>query len=157
MLNLSQHAEPAITKLMDIDDEDTLFEQLGIRAKAIQNNPELSGSFEPTAAYEASTMGVLDDVRNYGKRLFRRWSVEGYNLICGDDPEDEEDRKELANAFGLGNNKIASVMAAMLVAQLGLAPAIAAVIATILIKRFLLKPAYEQFCDVWKANLPKPE
>ncbi|HYO91630.1 MAG TPA: hypothetical protein VEQ40_08340, partial [Pyrinomonadaceae bacterium] len=132
-----------------------LYEQLGIRAKAIQQNLDLSSSFEPSAVHNISTMGILDDVRDYGKRLFRRWSAEGYKLICGDDPEDEEDRKELVEAFGLDNNKVASMMAGMLVAQLGLAPAIAAVIAAILIKRFLLNPAYEQFCALWKDYLPQ--
>ena len=158
MENLVQQAEPAVAKwLQDDVDEETLYEELGIRAKAIQENPGLSSSFDPAATYDQSTMGILDDVRNYGKRLFRRWSAEGYKLICGDDPEDEEDRKELADAFGLGGNKAASVMAAMLVAQLGLAPAIATVIAAILIKRFVLNPVYEQFCATWKVHLPQPE
>jgi hypothetical protein len=156
MSSLVDQAEPIVNNLLNVD-EDTLFEQLGIRAKAIQKNPELSSSFEPMVRYDQAGMGGLDDVRSYGKRLFRRCSAEGYQLFCGDDPEDEEDRKDLAEAFGVSERKVAAFVAAALVAQLGLAPAIAAIIAALLIKRFLIKPGYKLSCQAWKAYLPHSE
>ena len=156
MTNLANQAEPAMESLLNAD-EDTLFEQLGIRATAIQQNLNLGSSFSPEVSYDEAAMGVLDDVRDYGKRIFRRCSVEGYKLFCGDDPEDEEDRKQLADATGISQGQIAALVAGMLVAQLGLAPAIAAIVAAILIKRFLIKPGYQLACDKWKAQLPWSE
>lgn len=156
MSNLAEQAEPALDDLLNTE-EDALFEQLGIRAKAIQNNTNLSSSFSPKVTFDEAAMGALDDVRNYGKRVFRRCSSEGYKLFCGDDPEDEEDRKELADAFGISEGKVASVVAALLVAQLGLAPAIAAIVAALIIKRFLIRPGYKLSCQTWKAHLPTSE
>lgn len=156
MSTLTEQAEPAVEKWLNAD-EDTLFEQLGIRAKAIQVNPSASGSFSPGVTFDEAEMGFLDDVRNYGKRVFRRCSAEGYKLFCGDDPEDEEDRKQLADAFGISEARVAAVVAGILVAQLGLAPAIAAIVGAILIKRFLIKPGYKLSCEQWKAHLPKSE
>jgi hypothetical protein len=153
MTNLTNQAEPAMDSLLNAD-EDTLFEQLGIRAKAIQQDLNLSSSFSPTVSYDEAEMGVLDDVRDYGKRIFRRCSVEAYKLFCGDDPEDEEDRKQLAEAIGVSKGQVAALVAGMLVAQLGLAPAIAAIVAAILIRRFLIKPGAQLACDKWKAQLP---
>jgi hypothetical protein len=156
MPTLTEQAEPAVKKWLDAD-EDTLFEQLGIRAKAIQVNPSVSSSFSPEVTYDQAAMGFLDDVRDYGKRVFRRCSAEGYKLFCGSDPEDEEDRKQLADAFGISETKVAAVVAGILVAQLGLAPAIAAIVGAILIKRFLIKPGYQLSCEKWRAYLPKSE
>jgi hypothetical protein len=156
MTNLANQAEPAMESLLAAD-EDTLFEQLGIRATAIQENPNLSSSFSPQVIYDEAAMGVLDDVRDYGRRIFRRCSAEGYKLFCGDDPEDEEDRKQLAEVTGISQGQFSALLASMLVGQLGLAPAIAAIIAAILIKRFLIKPGYQLACEKWKAQLPSSE
>ena len=43
--------------------EDQLYEQLGIRAKAIAEDPAIAGSFEPDVTYDGAAMGPLDDVR----------------------------------------------------------------------------------------------
>jgi hypothetical protein len=42
----------------------------------------------------------------------------------------------------------------MLVGHLAIAPAIATVIAVILVKRFLT-PAYSVFCEMWNEHLPQ--
>lgn len=153
MLDLAQKAEPAVAELLGASEE-SLFQQLGIRAMALKQNPELSGNFASSADYLERDMGTLDDIRDYGKRFFRRWNVEAFKLVCGTDPEDAEDRKKLADAFGLGEGRLASLIAAMLVAQLGLAPAVAAVIAVIVLKRFLFNPGYQVSCEYWKNHLP---
>jgi hypothetical protein len=133
--------------------EDQLYVQLGICAKAIAANPAVAGSFEPTVTYDGAAMGPLDDVREFGRRLFRRWNREAWNLACSGD--DKADRKKLLDAFGGGQAAVAATLSGLLVAHLGLAPALAAIIAALALKYFF-RPAYEEFCTLWHEKLPKP-
>jgi hypothetical protein len=151
MSDLAQQTEPIVAELLKAD-EDQLYSQLGIRAKALAVDPSVSGSFDPDVAYDEAEMGILDDVRDFGKRLFRRWNRELNNLICGSDPDSREERAQLAKALGISEATAAAYISVLLVTSFGLAPALAAVAAAIIIKRFF-RPALEEFCSVWQARL----
>lgn len=155
MSDLTKQAEPAVKKLLQAD-EDQLYEQLGIRAKAMAEDPSKGSSFEPDVIYAQAKMGAKEDVLEFGQRLFRRWNVEAHKLMCGSDPDDQKDREALANAFGVSDVAVAAALSALLVTQLGVAPAIAAVVAAIALKRFF-RPAYEEFCEVWAKSLSQDE
>jgi biopolymer transport protein ExbB/TolQ len=49
---------------------------------------------------------------------------------------------------------VAAYLATALVATFGLAPAIAAAIAAIVVRRFF-KPAYQEFCKAWSERIAK--
>lgn len=155
MSNLTKQAESAVEKLLKAD-ENQLYEQLGIRAKAVAQDPTKGSSFEPQVIYSEARMGFKEDVREFGQRLFRRWNVEAHKLICGSDPGDQTDRKDLVDAFGVSDVAVAAALSALLVTHLGLVPALAAVVASLTIKRFF-RPAHEEFCQVWKKNLTESE
>jgi hypothetical protein len=144
-------SEQSMNRLLQATEEQ-LYEQLGIRARAIAANPAVAGSFEPDVTYDGATMGALDDVREYGRRLFRRWNREAYKLACS--PDDSTDRKKLLDAFGGGEATVAAVLSGLLVAHLGLAPALAGILAALVLKHFF-RPAYEEFCGLWLEKLPK--
>jgi hypothetical protein len=144
-------SEQSMNRLLQATEEQ-LYEQLGIRARAIAANPAVAGSFEPDVTYDGATMGALDDVREYGRRLFRRWNREAYKLACSAD--DSTDRKKLLDAFGGGEATVAAVLSGLLVAHLGLAPALAGILAALVLKHFF-RPAYEEFCGLWLEKLPK--
>jgi hypothetical protein len=154
MSKAATQAQAAAEKLLKAD-ESQLYEILGMRAKAIAADPATAGSFDPTVAYDESLMGIRQDVIEFGQRLFRRWSVEAYGIICGEGADDQSDRKELAEAFGLGDAVVAGAITTALVSGLGLAPAVAAVIAALLVKRFF-RPGCQEFCAAWKKHLPSP-
>jgi hypothetical protein len=155
MSDLTRQAEPIVEKLLKAE-ESQLYEQLGIRAKVLAIDPTRGSSFEPDVTYEQAVMGPKEDVYEFGQRLFRRWNLEVYKLICGNDPEDQKDRDSLMNAFGINEVAVAAALSVLLVTQLGIAPALAVVLAALITKRFF-RPGYEEFCQVWNKKLPKDQ
>jgi hypothetical protein len=152
-MNSNSPPEQALGRLLQAT-EDQLYEQLGIRAKAIATNPAIAGSFEPNVIYDGTAMGPLDDVREYGRRLFKRWNREAYKLVCGAENDDAADRKKLLEAFGGGQVAAAAALTGLFIAYLGLSPAIAGILAVLLLKHFF-RPAYEEFCGLWLEKLPE--
>jgi hypothetical protein len=152
MTTLLAAAEPAVDKLLQ-SDEDDLYEELGIRSRAMVRNLEVSASFSPViTAEEAVAMGPLDEAKKLGKKIFSRWNREAYHLVCGTGAEDEKDRSEIRAAFNIGAKAVATSLSGLLVSMFGLAPAIAAVIAALIIKRFF-QGAIDETCAYWKGNL----
>jgi hypothetical protein len=151
MTELSKQAEPAIEKLLKAD-EDQLYEQLGIRAQAMAQDVAKSASFEPEVTYDAAQMGLKEDLKDFGQRLFKRWNAEAFKLVCSTDAQDEQFRGQILNAFSVSDAAVAALLASLLVTNLGMAPAIAAVVATLIIKRFF-RPVYDEFCVTWKKSL----
>ncbi len=92
MTSLREQAEPTVKKLM-MAEESQLYEQLGMRVKSISEEVEKAGSFEPEVIYDGAQMGAKDELREFGRRLFARWQIEAYKLVCGRDEEDQKDRK----------------------------------------------------------------
>jgi hypothetical protein len=152
MLDQTKEAESALEKLLKAD-ENQLYEQLGIRAKAIAKDISKCSTFDLHVTYDQAEMGLMEDVKEFGKRFFHRCNVEAYKIICGSESEDIKDREALLKAFSISDVSVATVLATLLVTNLGLAPAIAAVVAAIMIKRFF-RPSYVEFCQVWKKKLP---
>lgn len=153
MTDITKQAKASIAELMQ-SNEEQLYEELGIRAKELARNPGVAGSFAPQITFDMKAMGPMEEIRKFGRRLFKRWLVEAYKLLCGSDPADEKDRKEVAKALSVDATTVGALVAALLISQLGMAPAIAAVVAAIVAKRFF-NPAYEEFCRMLGENLPK--
>jgi hypothetical protein len=151
MASLSDLAKPSVTSLFQ-SDIDQLYEQLAIRSKGIVRDPAAAASFSPDIDYDAPMMGPLDDLRRFGKLYFGRINRLCHDLVCGDSAKDSEERQKVMSAFMLGKEDVGSAIAALLVAHLGLAPAVAAVVAVLIVKLFF-RPAVESMCQVWTENL----
>ena len=152
MADLEGYAQPAMEKLLQ-SDPDQLYAELGLRRKAIEDDPSRAGSFDVTVPYDAPFAGPLDVLKEFGQNFFRRFSRDVYGLVCGGDEENAAERQKLVDAFGLGKTTFAAALAALLVSSFGWAPAIAAVVAALVAKLFL-RNAYGAMCDVWKTKLP---
>lgn len=152
MSDFTVQSELLIKKLLK-SDETQLYETLGIREKAIELNPEKGNSIDPQVTYNQAQMGAKEDVLELGRNIFDRWALETYKLACGAEDSDLEDRKSLVTASGVSEVAIASAITGLLITQLAVPAALAPVIAAIAVKRFF-RPAYEEFCQVWKKRLP---
>ena len=144
-------AAPAMKKLLK-SDEDQLFEQLGMRMKTMTLNPSSAGTFDMKVKYDGATMGLKEDIQELGRKIFKRWNAETHDLVCGKDAADSEDRGKLLEALGLGPEAVAAFIAGLLITNFALAPALAAVIAAIIIKRYF-SPAFQEFCSAWTNGL----
>ena len=103
---------------------------------------------------ETSARGGLAE---FGKRFFAKFNAEAYDLLCGNPFEDDgETLKKLENALKQGTDKAAGLLAPVLIAQLGLAPAVAAIIATLVVKK-LAKVTGDTICEMWQESLQAGE
>ena len=149
----------AIAAVSNLDEktDDELFAELGGRLRALGFEPGIGGEFSPTITVSAEALGPLDDLRAFGPRFFDRLNREAYNLVCGSDPADSEDREKVKQSLGMGPEMVAATLTTALIAHLGLAPVLAPVYA-LLIVRLIINPAGGAMCDVWKTKLgPEPK
>ena len=83
------------------------------------------------------------------RKLLRRWERELYDLLCGDDPEDKNDRERLSRQAGLGADALVAAVARWLVASpIGVPAALAGVLAALIVRR-LGGAALTSVCDLW--------
>jgi len=152
MADLTDKAVPALERLLQ-SEPDQLFAELGLRQKAIENDPLQAGLFETTATYDAPFAGPLDILKEFGQRFFDRVNKDLYNLICGDEAKNAAERRKLLEALGLGRLAFAGVLTSVLISSFGFAPAIATVLAALVVQLFF-NNAQAAMCEVWKKRLP---
>jgi hypothetical protein len=160
-------ADPSelLQNLADLEEEE-LEAQLG---KSAQNIGEAVARGETKKASTASTAldiavergPVGDALKDAGQRMFDWISPAAYKLLCtplGGEGADET-MKELVKLLDedLGKNvvKAAGMLTPFLTANLGLAPAIAALVSTLIIKR-VSKGVAKFTCDAWQKSLESP-
>jgi hypothetical protein len=142
-----------VEKLLQSHSEQ-LFAELGLRLKAIENDPAQAGSFETTTTFDAPFAGPLDTLREIGQRFFERFSPDAYGLVCGSDDENAGVRKKLLDALNLGETAFAATLVSALIGTFGIAPALASVVAALIVRLFF-RNAVGAMCDVWKKHLPQ--
>jgi len=148
----SQLKETEIQTLLQ-SDENQLLEQLGMRAAVATHSLKKSAELNPKiVAEDVIAMGIKDDLKDLGKRILRRWERSAYDLLCGHDPDDAKVQNEIKNALNIGEVATMGALTAALI-SIGLMPALAPVLAAILVKKFF-NPAYGEFCAYWKEKLP---
>jgi len=151
MTTVEQRAEPGLKKLLGAD-EHTLLEQLGMRARAAQAGVASAADYNPVLTYSMHEMGPLDDLRDVGRRLLKRWMRELHKVACGDADQDKADRESIIKTLGLGDVAVGGAIAAVLVGSFAVAPAVATVIAALIVKR-IVEPAGQEICKFWDEQL----
>jgi len=150
MSTLTDLARPAVNSLLKAD-EAQLYAEIGIRLKAIESDPGKSSSFAPDVAYDATSMGVLDDLRDVGKRYVQKLHTSLHLLVSEGEDGNVEEHQKMTEAYGKGKAEVAAVMAGLMVTKIGLAPAIAAVVASVITKLFFIKLFFGNHKAMYKA------
>lgn len=141
----------ALEKLLYAD-EDTLHEQLGLRIRATASREQGVLEDNPTLIHDTQVMGPLDDLRELGRRVLRRWNRELYRVACGDETAAGEDRERIRDALNVGDVALGAAIASVLIGSFGVAPAVATVVGALVVKR-LGVPAADELCKFWQENL----
>ena len=131
-----------------LEKDDAALEVLiGMRQRAIEQNPALADdpSFEPK--YEAQTMGALDDLKALGRRILMRWNKELYGVVCSSKPGEKKEREQVLGSLGLGEAAVIGAVASALL-SLGVTAALAAALAPLLVRKFIW-PAKDELCGAW--------
>ena len=131
-------------------DED-LFAELGMRAQMIQAYPDRAGDLSISSADFPAAEGLRSGFAELGRRIFARLEREFHALLCGSQTSDTSDRAKLRDAFGLGADAVTAAIVGVLTGGLGIAPAIAAVVAALLVRR-VLQPTYQETCALWSTR-----
>jgi hypothetical protein len=87
-----------------------------------------------------------------GKRIYLRWSQSLHSLVCKDGAENRDIRNQILSALSLKDGGGAALIAGFLVTLFGVSPAIAAVVA-VLIVRLIVQPAGVEICKSWEDAL----
>jgi hypothetical protein len=150
MADVTQDAAPVVAELSQLDD-DLLYQQIALRVRGLEQDYGRAGDLRLEVSYQAELMGPLDDLADFGRRFFERFNRDAYGLVCG--TEDAKEREKIKQAFGLGRQTVGGVIVGLLITHLALAPAVAAVVAALIVRLFL-ENSYEAMCSVWKDRLP---
>ena len=149
-MNIDQ-VRAAAQQLAQSKDDTALELLLGMRDQAITKDPSKKDDPFLAPQYDGNTMGPIDTIRDLGRRIAKRWSRELHGLVCGQAAKDSKERRELLSALNLGEAAVIAAVASALLA-LGLAGAIAAAAAPLIVRRFIW-PAKDELCTAWAESL----
>jgi hypothetical protein len=136
--------------------EEDLYVTLGINQQAVETAQEENDATKLAKAQQYDTvfsaqdtqMGVLDDLKEFGKRWWVALEPKLHELLCNKkNPEHDKLMKALAD----GAKMLAVALAPSLVAP-GVVPAVAVVVATIAAKK-IYESGMEVVCQMWKESL----
>ncbi len=162
--------ESLVESLWELDD-DVLEAQLGSHVQAIED--EVAGRGARRAGADPASLDSIDvgvaaraaidpKFLNAGRRLFNWINPAAYKLLCtplggeGSDETMQELVKLLDQDLEKNVVKAAGMLAPFLTANLGLAPAIAVLVSTLIIKR-VSKEVSKFTCDAWQKTLPSSD
>jgi hypothetical protein len=86
-----------------------------------------------------------------GRDFFARFNKDLYSIVCGESKDAKDIRAKVLNLI-TDEVSVTAYLASCAVVYLGIAPAIATVVA-VLVTKLILKNAKETLCAEWKASL----
>jgi glycosyltransferase A (GT-A) superfamily protein (DUF2064 family) len=153
--------EVLVESLWELD-EDQLQAQIGSRVQAIGDDVAGRGargvdpaSLESIDVNVAARASIDQTFLDAGRQLFDRVNPLTYELMCKPLGDDAETRKILDETINQNYTKAAGMLAPVLVSGVGLAPAVATLLATLIIKK-IAKTGANAICETWEKSLAKP-
>ena len=144
-MTLTQEQQTTLTSVaeqmaMEVSEEQ-LLREIGLRARTFAMYPAAASSIQKSVPEAAALERAWDDLGEFGGWIFRRLHRQLHSVPAGGCRED--DLPSPRNGFNPTDSASASRIVKVLTATLGVAPAIASVVAALAIKR-LLQPAWNE-------------
>jgi hypothetical protein len=124
--------------------DDELLELIGRETHA-----SLAQYEEPLS--DALGFSIQENVKQLGRRVYKRLNKELHSLVCGQSAEDDADRKLIFQAIGKNDLILGAALASALI-SLGAAPLVATPIAVLVVRK-VIRPAGEELCAFWSEQL----
>lgn len=137
---------------LSTEPDETLFEELGLRAQDIFNVGGFQRSLKPSANFQeaAPDMSIGSSLAEFGRRFWRKLEPQLIDLVCD---ADNEDRKKI-----LGGRNAADIAAVLVTGGIMSAvapPAWVVVLAAILAKK-IANSGLDALCEQWKGSSNPP-
>jgi hypothetical protein len=145
---LAVGAAEVTINLQDMKTAD-LYAALGAEISgAAQGSAEIS-RFAVTVDPNQLDRGVFSDI---GERLFKRWNQSLHDFLCKPSDEDKDLRGKVLAALASKDISASCLIIGVLVGTFGVAPAIATLVAALVVQ-LVVKPAADEICKYWDEQL----
>ena len=156
MTDAMQRAMVGVTQLdVDSDDEEGLYRLLGARLKMLERDPSVAGDFAPATIAPAELGITVPDLLEFGRAAFMRIATLGQGLVCGTEANQGFYLQRIFSAAGTDAATVTAAVAALLIGQLAIAPAVAGVVATIIVGK-VAPTSLAALCKVWGEKISPP-
>ncbi len=145
----AKSADDALRALSHRSNED-LYAALAMRVGNTVDD-QYRGATGFNVPFDADELRRDSESVNIGWRVFARWNRALHQFVCQPEGEDAKIRDQLLRAL-TGKEGGIAVIAGILVATFGASPAVAALVAALLV-RILVVPAADEVCRSWASSI----
>lgn len=139
---------PLTAALQGLDVPD-LYAALGAEVSAAAKGSGEVARFAVTVDRDQLVRGSMSEL---GERIFKRWSRTLHGFLCEPSGEDADLRSQVLSALASRDVSASALVAGLLVGTFGIAPAIATLIAALVVQLFV-KPVTDEICKYWGEQL----
>src|SRR3954447_24011470 len=141
----------AVANLADTD-EDDLYRLLALGVKTIQKHPAMAGEVAPPTR-AATELGIaMPDLHALGRKLFENIARASQSIICGSDSEAGFHLQRILSSVNMDITTVTAGVATLLVGQLAIAPAVAGIVAAIVVGK-VAPTSVEALCAAWSKKV----
>ena len=120
--------------------------------KTLERDPAIAGQFAPPTM-AATELGIaMPDLHALGRKLFENIARAGQSIICGTDSEAGFHLQRLLSSVNMDITTVTAGVATLLVGQLAIAPAVAGIVAAIVVGK-VAPNSVEALCTAWTKKL----
>jgi hypothetical protein len=148
----SEQAQGSLHVLLRLENKEDLYVLLGQRVQAATRGATDTASFD--MPFDPDNFQRSSSLRELGHRIFRRWSRTLHEFVCNPTSADKDIRDRLWTAITSKESSLVALTAGVLVATFGVSPAVAAVVAALLV-RVVFNPATDEVCRYWSEQLER--
>lgn len=133
-------------------DEDDLYRLLALRMKTIERDMSVAGQFAPSTV-AATELGIaVPDLLALGRKAFQAIARSGQAIICGTDSDAGFHLQRILTSVNMDVTTVTAGVATLLVGQLAIAPAVAGIVAAIIVGK-VAPTSVEALCKAWALKL----
>jgi hypothetical protein len=129
---------------------------LAALAQRVQDTADGSAGIARMAAIDLDRLPRDSATIAVGRRILARWSRTMHDFLCTSGGDEEDLRQRLMKAITGRDGGATALLAGTLVAAFGASPAVAALVAALLMK-LVIAPATDELCSSWAASLESTE